>query len=723
MNLSENDIIQYNLIRDEYEAKLKVINKTVNRGYTCEKSGTTTVFHPREFALSPVTSGEKILWGGYENLDGTSQSAKTLVNSEDYNQFEASAYTVDDTLIFVGNISGQTQAQKCRVPFYTNGYSDGKFVTNVSAATLTGNYTAMTNGYVFAASNLITACSAWTVMFPNGYVANCVSNGSRNRLSCYTFTDEYSLDIMSKSRINNEPLSANCKDYIKRASIFPSVSYETYVSPFYSEMSMAYIDNSETIDITTGLSLTDYNYQQSITVDEDTTPVEVDYACPINFILTNTGGTNNVYRVNIQLGSQFPTPQQLYNSTGLTLELFDNNTSISSYTIQTASSTSWRNIVQQHVAISTGQSITKAVLKNGSTSSTLTVSWTTPSDTNDSIDEWLNFTLRGTGYTNSIISSSTSSQMSNYGVWAIVNNKIGADKYKFDFSYEIYSGETMESTASTTLTISGSVKSIYSALSITGKSIRNVKFISYKINGQVTTILRPPKIPVNVGLWAVYGKVMGGITDNNKHKLSMNGLVPGSIFDERIEVSVQAKTLGNRDNPQVYQDRIGLSKFEYQIDEGISNPPYSASIQDYYTISDSQYFSVFPTIRFEGIANSDNIKLYTDKDSGCEFYRVQSGNTDSGITYFKLSGTTYYYPTSSSTIPPTITQTRGWSSITASITSDNGYSEYAPSKDYFIVGVYEVKDPNDISASESDRRVKTRLIKVYRNYEFEYIGT
>ena len=701
MNIKEEGVKPYNLTGTTNNKNLTVISKLVNRLYTCEISG-GTIFHPYEFSLTPKTSGEKILWGGFENIDGTSQSANTLVNTEDYNRYSASSQMVDDTSIYVGNISGQVGTSKCRVPFYTNGYSDGKFVTNVSGATLTGNYSAITNGYVFAATNLISACSAWTIMFPNGYVVNCVSNGGTNRLSCYTLTDEYTLDIMQKSKNSGYSGRTNCQNYIRRASIFPSISYETYVAPFYSEMSMALIDNSLAIDITTGISLTDYNYRQNITVSGTSSSTNTRYTVYVG-ILGTANGSQIVINL-IQVANA--TPSQL-DCTGLSLTFLGQTINIQ------ANGDTWGSVGGYTIdGYSSGDTWGDFVLKKSGESTGVTYTGLTNDriGTNTFYHTLVFSSVQGKEIQTGITSGSTSSDTRNYGVWASINNQMGADKYEIKFNYDIYNGGTRESTTSTTLTLSGAVKSLFTPLSVPNRSIKNIVFSSYQINGgPQQTNLHPPK-PSYRSLWAAYGKVNGGITSGNTHKLSMNGLVPGSIFNESITASTVVETIGNGSNPKVYSDSIGITEFNYEIEEGITK--YTSAVS-HFNISDSVSFSEFPTLTYDGT------KIYAPGGSRCKFYIAQSGNSTNGITYFKLNDAGY--PISSSTDYPRIGNTNsGWTSEMAGI---GGGTQYTPRQDKFIVGVYEINDPNDVTPNGADGRVKTRLVKVYRNYEIEYIGT
>ena len=229
------------------QAEAIITDKIVNRNYTCEidESGTTQ-FHPSGFYLSPNPNYEKILWGAPEKIDGTSEGPlNDVYNTEDYDAYNGLDRVIDDNDIVLGNIQGaQTLRRK---PFYVNGYYDGKSATNViPSAEISSVGISGDSYYYFDVTNLggnYANTEAFSIKFPDGYVANCSRReqvGNATRLFCYSFGDDYTAGIIDRSN-SGDTMATN---YLKRASIFPSISYTTYVAPFYREVNLMFIESS-----------------------------------------------------------------------------------------------------------------------------------------------------------------------------------------------------------------------------------------------------------------------------------------------------------------------------------------------------------------------------------------------------------------------------------------------------------------------------------------------
>ena len=263
MQITGSIIKPYNIDTAATETEVLIAGKVVNREYISEASSNGDTFYPSDFSIAPSTTGEKILWGSPELKDGTSSENRVTYNSEDYTTY-GSQYQVDDTDITLGNVVNAQTVR--RNPFYVNGFKDGLLVTNVKKDAVLTNCTTSGTMYKFNVTGIDASFSACTIRFPNGYIANCVSNGS-NSITCYTFNDSYSKEAI---------FGDNGDDYLKRSSVFPSLGFKNYVAPFYSVMNMAYIDDSDKISISARASLADYSYNVSVTATGEGTATVID---------------------------------------------------------------------------------------------------------------------------------------------------------------------------------------------------------------------------------------------------------------------------------------------------------------------------------------------------------------------------------------------------------------------------------------------------------------
>lgn len=734
MRIDETGITRYFITQSAPLLDVIKANKVVNRGYSYRNN----VFSASSFSLSPETSGEKMLWGSPEKIDGTSDSNNGFCSVEDYGRYSPQSEMIDDDNIILGNTSTSVanngnipiinntniKGHDKRLPFFVNGYDNGKFVTNVIPGAYVSGVSKSVDGYIFNVTGLPTTEEyrlnrAWVIRFPNGLVANCVSvNGnstsSQRSFSCYTLNDDYTINIIKRYESGTQEEKERLIDcYFKRVSIFPAVSYTTYVSPFYSEMNFEYIDNSETIDIDCSYNLSYYG-----TTPPDTYGIKVGIAMAY---LPDVVGFNCVAVVSA-ITSNPPLPSEINT---LTFSILNQNITV------VKENDSWK------------QSGSLFNVENNAKIGDIILS--VSGRTFIGAGTYQNISITGMSTTEPTpISPIFSAQLggenviSRYAVTVTVNNKIGADKYEnFKVEYKEFYGTTQTGTTKTkdiTGVISGNLNTLtdYITPSNSAYTIRDVSISSYKINGSGYTIAKPPRSTGNTMIGMVFGKANGGIAYANNptspsgswyHIITeINGATPQTGPDNFKIRSWSSNTSGDSSSLGLGIKRTdSIGEFTYTISEGITvNDNVGGYINNIETdISDSISLSNIPPLTFN--LNGNDKQVFAPKYDNVNFYLVNTGNS----IFFKNNDTGYpIYNTATTATGATCLMRNGipttWTSITNSITSTGGYT-YSPSQTKFIVGVYTSYDPND-TGTGSNRRVKSRLIKIYRNYEIEYIG-